>query len=69
MALILRQQRVSKHGRLMPQELCPLNAHDESRALYKAKAHSQGSVMRNKGDRVLISPSCIVSKTAIVWCW
>ena len=35
----------------------------ESRGLFKARARSQESVMRNKGDRILISSSCIVSKT------
>ena len=40
---------------------CALHpAYEESRGLYKARAHSQESVMRNKGDRILISSSCIV---------
>ena len=37
--------------------------HEESRGLYKARAQSQESEMRNKGDRILISSSCVVSKT------
>ena len=50
-ALILSQQR-GAHSRLVPQELGPL--HEESRGLYK---------MRDKGDRILISSSCIVLST------
>ena len=42
---------------------CPL--HEESRGLYKARAPSQESVLRNKGGRILISSTFIVSKTVI----
>ena len=38
---------------------------EECRGLRKARAHSQESVMRNKGDRILISSSCIISKIVI----
>ena len=41
--------------------------HEESRGLYKARAQSQESEMRNKGDRILIPSSCVVSKTVIDW--
>ena len=41
--------------------------HEESRGLYKARAQSQESEMWNKGDRTLISSSCVVSKTVIDW--
>ena len=40
---------------------------EESRGLYKARAQSQESETRNKGDRLLISSSCVVSKTVIDW--
>ena len=49
-------------SRLKPQELCPLL--EESGGLYKTRG-SQSSVMRNRGDRIWISPSWIVSKTVI----
>ena len=42
--------------------------HEEFRGSCKMRAHSQESVMRNKGDRILISSSCIVSRTVINWC-
>ena len=61
-ALILSQQR-AEHSRFMPQKLCPLL--EKSRGLYKMRACSQESVMRNKGVRILISSSCVVSKTVI----
>ena len=41
--------------------------HEESRGLHKARAQSQESEMRNKGDRILISSSCVVSKTVTDW--
>ena len=63
-ALILSQQR-GEHSRFMPQKLCPLL--EKSRGLYKMRAYSQESVMRNKGVRILISFSCIVSKTVVGW--
>jgi hypothetical protein len=45
---------------------CALHpAYEESRGLYKARAHSQESVMRNKGYTILISSSCIFSKMVI----
>ena len=56
MALILSWQR-EEANRLTPQELCPC-PHEESRDSHK---------MRNKGDRILISSSCIFSKTVIGW--
>ena len=74
MALILSRWK-GEPSRLMPQELCPPPpptpappSHEESRGLYKARARSQESVMRNRGDRILISSSCIVSKTVVAWC-
>ena len=60
--------RGGEHSRLMPEELCPL-FREESGGLCKARACSQESVVRNKGDRILISSSCIVSKTVIDWHW
>ena len=62
-ALILSQRR-GEH-RFMPQKLCPVL--EESRGLYKMRACSQESVMRNKGVRILIAFSCIVSKTVVGW--
>ena len=50
----------------MSQKLCSLH-HEESGGLYNMRAHSQGSVMRNKGVRILSSFSCIVSKAVIGW--
>ena len=64
MALIPSQWK-GKHSRFMPQKLCPLL--EESRGLYKMRACSQESVMRNKGVRILISFSSIVSKTVVGW--
>ena len=55
-ALILTRWRV--HRRLMPQELCPSSTSSLG-------AQSQESVMRNKGNRILISSSWFVSKTVI----
>ena len=52
MALILSRQRV-EHSSLMPQELRP-RLHEVSRGLHK---------MRDRGDRILISSSCIVLST------
>ena len=63
-ALILSQRR-GEHSRFMPQKLCPVL--EESRGLYKMRACSQESVMRNKGVRILIAFSCIVSKTVVGW--
>ena len=42
--------------------------HEESRGLYKMRAHRQEVVMRNKGVRILISSFCTISKTVIDWC-
>ena len=41
--------------------------HEASRGLYTARAPSQESVMRNKGDRSLTSSSCTVSNSVIYW--
>jgi len=51
-ALILSRQR-AEHSSLMPQELRP-RLHEVSRGLHK---------MRDRGDRILISSSCIVLST------
>ena len=45
----------------------PNPTHEESRGLYTARTHSQESVMRNKGDRISLSSSCIFSKTVTEW--
>ena len=66
MALILSWRR-GEHTRFETQELFP-PPHEEFRGLYKMRAHSQESVMRNKGDGILISSSCMVSRTVINWC-
>ena len=62
MALILSQWK-GEQSRLVLQELCPppgrnLDSADE--------AHSQGSVMRSKGVRVLYSSSCTVIGCCLV---
>ena len=41
--------------------------HEESRGLCKMNTHSQESVMRDKGVRILISSPCVVSKSVIDW--
>ena len=41
--------------------------HEESRGLHKIRACSQESMTRNKGVRILISSSRIVSQTVIGW--
>ena len=67
MALILSQQR-GEYSRLKPQEPChPPTPHEESRGLFKKRVHSQESVMRSKGDRILTFPSSIVSETVLDW--
>ena len=45
----------------MPPELGPSSL-EESRGLYKRKAHSHGEVMRNKGVRILSSSSVLFQK-------
>ena len=62
-AFILSRQR-GERVRLMPQDS---SLHKQSRGLYKARAYSQEPAMRGKGDKILISSSCIVSKTVINW--
>ena len=64
MAFILRQQRGTRKAHA-PRTVPTL--HEESRGLYKARGRSQESMMRNKGDRILISSSCVVSKTIRDW--
>ena len=66
MALILSWQR-REHSRVHASRTVPPYPHKESRGLYKARARSQDSVMRNKGDKILISSPCILSKTVTVW--
>ena len=68
MDLVLSQQR-GKHRRLETQELCPHHScpSEDSRGLHKARICSQGSVMRNKGDRLSMSSFCTVSKIVINW--
>ena len=66
MALILSWYR-GEHSRLILQELCP-PPHEKSGGFYKIRAHSQESVMRNKGLRILISSSCIILETVMGWC-
>ena len=61
-ALILSWWRGAR-SKLMPQELGP-HLHKESRDLCTMRAHSQELAMSNQGVRILISFSCIVSKTA-----
>ena len=73
MALILNWQRgggtqLAYASRTVSTPHRPLHPpHDESRSLYKMRTCSQESVMRNKGDRILIFFSCIVSKTVRAW--
>ena len=73
MALILNWQRgggtqLAYASRTVSTPHRPLHPpHEESRSLYKMRTCSQESVMRNKGDRILIFSSCIVSKTVINW--
>ena len=66
LVFILSQWR-GEHNRLMPQNLCPSPPHEKSRGLYKARTCSQELVMKNKGDRILVSSSWIVSKPVINW--
>ena len=47
--------------------LISLRTDEVSRGLYKTRACSQESVMRNKGDTVFISSSCVLAKTVISW--
>ena len=65
MALILSGREGNTVGSCLKNCTKP---HEESRGLYKMRACSQESVMRNKGDSILMSSSCIVSKTVIDWC-
>ena len=50
----------------MPQELGP-PLHEESRDLRTMRAHSQELAVSNQGVRILVSFSCIVSKTVTDW--
>ena len=53
MAFVLNQWR-GEHSRLKLQELCPASMRSPGAYM------RQGSVMKNKGDRILISSSCVV---------
>ena len=52
--LLFSSQQRGEHSRIMPQGLStlPPPTYEESRGLYKGKAHSQVSVMRNKVSRI-----------------
>ena len=65
MALILNQWR-GENNRLCLKN-CAHRLYEESRGLHKIRACSQESMTRNKGVRILISSSRIVSKTVIGW--